>query len=346
MGNIFDDELDEYAEQQVNTPTVPASVPTAAPQQQKSAELAEIEQSLEVLKGIKEVQGEMRKTMSELTDMTEKAQSISKQLSDDIREAKPIWDDLLKSFVGTIEVSDESMEKFNEVMLTYANKIVSRSCDLINKAVTENVAGQFNEVANQHIADFDEKMKKAAESHKTALSNLKKEYEDKINSLENKQGKLLKQAIEEKNRVLMPTSSFWTIICIFGIIILLGFASWFKFWKTPGNDETMTYMVAALFAELIYICTMVYNHYAYKEDQNKETDKKKAENEPKIYSISLSEAVYIIFLTLASLVYFVWAQLDISSSSRLLIYLLPVALASNFLWLVIRGLLYGIFQKD
>ena len=27
MGNIFDDELDEYAEQQVNTPTVPASVP-------------------------------------------------------------------------------------------------------------------------------------------------------------------------------------------------------------------------------------------------------------------------------------------------------------------------------
>ena len=62
--------------------------------------------------------------------------------------------------------------------------------------------------------------------------------------------------------------------------------------------------------------------------------------------MSLSEAVYIIFLTLASLAYFVWAQLDISSSSKLLIYLLPVALASNFLWLVIRGLLYGIFQKE
>ena len=179
-----------------------------------------------------------------------------------------------------------------------------------------------------------------------ALSNLKKEYEDKISSLENKQGKLLKQAIEEKNRVLMPTSSFWTIICIFGIIILFGFASWFKFWKTPGNDETMTYMVAALFAEIIYICTMVYNHYAYKEKQNQETDKKDDENKQRIYSMSLSEAVYIIFLTLASLVYFVWAQLDISSSPKLLIYLLPVALASNFLWLVIRGLLYGIFQKD
>lgn len=91
---------------------------------------------------------------------------------------------------------------------------------------------------------------------------------------------------------------------------------------------------------------MVYNHYAYKEDQNKETDKKKAENEPKIYSISLSEVVYIIFLALASLAYFVWAQLDINSSSKLLIYLLPVSLASNFLWLVIRGLLYAIFQKE
>ena len=345
MGNIFDDELDEYAEQQVNTPTVPASVPTAAPQQ-KSAEWAEIEKSLEILNGIKKIQGEMRNTMAELTAMTEKAESLNGKLTDAVQESKPIWDDLLGSFVKTIEVSDESMEKFNELMLTYANKIVSRSCDLINQYVTENVAGQFNEVANQHIADFDEKMKKAAESHKTALSNLKKEYEDKINSLESKQGKLLKQAIEEKNRVLMPTSSFWTIICIFGIIILCGFITWFKFWKTPGNDETMTYMVAALFAEIIYICTMVYNHYAYKEKQNQETDKKDDENKQRIYSMSLSEAVYIIFLTLASLVYFVWAQLDISSSPKLLIYLLPVALASNFLWLVIRGLLYGIFQKE
>ena len=345
MGNIFDDELDEYAEQQVNTPTVPASVPTAAPQQ-KNAELAEIEKSLEVLKGIKEIQGEMRNTMSELKDMAEQTDRLTKRLSQEIKEAKPVYDQLLKGFIDDVIISKESLEAYDKLMLGYTNKIVSNVCGRIDESVTENISGQFNDVANKHIADFDEKMKKAAESHKTALTNLKKEYEDKINSLENKQGKLLKQAIEEKNRVLMPTSSFWTITCIFGIIILFGFASWFKFWKTPGNDETMTYMVAALFAELIYICTMVYNHYAYKEDQNKETDKKKAENEPKIYSMSLSEAVYIIFLTLASLVYFVWAQLDISSSSKLLIYLLPVALASNFLWLVIRGLLYRIFQKD
>ena len=117
----------------------------------------------------------MRNTMVELTAMTEKAESLNGRLTDAVKKAKPIWDNLLNSFVGTIEISDESMEKFNELMLTYANKIVSRSCDLINKAVTENVAGQFTEVANQHIADFDEKMKKAADSHKTALSNLKKE---------------------------------------------------------------------------------------------------------------------------------------------------------------------------
>lgn len=345
MGNIFDDELDEYAEQQVNTPTVPASVPTAAPQQ-KSAEQAELEKILAVIKGIKESQGEVRKTVSDIEDIADRAEKAVKALNKDLKEARPLWDELLKSYTSEILISDESFAGFSKVMKSLIDQILVSTCSKIDKAVSDNVSGQFSEVANRHIQEFDEKMKKAAESHKTALSNLKKEYEDKINSLENKQGKLLKQAIEEKNRVLMPTSSFWTITCIFGIIILCGFITWFKFWKTPGNDETMTYMVVALFAELIYVCTMVYNHYAYKEKQDQETDKKKAENEPKIYSISLSEAVYIIFLTLASLVYFVWAQLDISSSPKLLIYLLPVALASNFLWLLIRGLLYGIFQKE
>lgn len=342
MGNIFDDELDEYAEQQVNTPTVPASVPTAAPQQQKSAELAEIEQSLEVLKGIKEVQGEMHKTMSELTDMTEKAQSISKQLSDDIREAKPIWDDLLKSFVGTIEVSDESMEKFNEVMLTYANKIVSRSCDLINKAVTENVAGQFTELTNKKIGELDSKMKASEGAHRQVLAKLKKEYEDSISNLKQEHGKLLSQTGEEQSGILIPKVSFWTLAAISMIIIVCGIISWTKFWEI--NDDAKDWVTFDIIAEAIYIVWLVILWGIRIRHGN--SDESKKNDKVSVFNVSLAKALYVMILTLSSTVYIVWDKLDVFGSPKLLLYLLPLAIASNTIWLFVRAIIYGIFKKE
>lgn len=341
---MFDDGLDEYAEQQVSTPTVPTSVSTAAPQQ-KSAELAEIEKSLEVLNGIKEVQTEMRSTMSDIKDMAAHAQDISHQLTENIKTARPIWDDLLKSFVNEIYVDEDSIERFNETLQKYADTILVKIYSRIDKSISDNVAGQFTEVAISHIQEFDKKMKESVASHNKALTDLETEYKDKIKSLQNSQGKLLKQAIEEKNRVLMPEWSFWTIILILGSVIICGVAGWLKFWRTPGNDEAMSWMVGAMIFESIYYGTMVYNHFAYKDEQKSKTDKKE-ENEPRIYSISLSEAVYIIILTLSASVYFVWAQLNINYSPNLLIFLLPTAWSLNFLWLVLRGLLYRIFQKD
>ena len=84
MGDLFEDGLDEYVQQDDNP--ILASVPTAEPQQ-KSAEEAEIEKSLDVLKGIKVIQDEMRNTMSELKDMAEKADRLIKRLSQEIKEA-------------------------------------------------------------------------------------------------------------------------------------------------------------------------------------------------------------------------------------------------------------------
>ncbi len=346
MASIFDDGLDEYAEQQEHTPSVPASVPTAAPRQQKSAELAEIEQSLEVLKGIKEVQGEMRSAMSDLQDMADRSNNLIQRLNKDIKEANSLWNQLLKSYTAEVLISDESFAGFSKVMKSLVDQILVSTCSKIDNAISDSVAGQFTEVANRHIQEFDEKMKESIADQNKALADLKKDYNDNIASLEEKQGKLLAQAIEEKNRIIMPSDSFWTVICIFGFIIICGVMGWVKFWQEPGNDEAMTWMVGAFVFEGIYYATMIYNHFAYKDEQKTKTDKKKEENEPRIYSISLSEAIYIIFLTLSASVYFVWAQLDINYSPKLLIYLLPGAWAANFLWLMIRGLLYGIFKRD
>ena len=342
MGNIFDDELDGYV-QQDNNPI--ASVPQAAPQR-KSAEQVEIEKSLEVIKGIKGIQEEMRSAMSDLQDMADRSNNLIQRLNKDIKEANSLWNQLLKSYTAEVLISDESFAGFSKVMKSLVDQILVSTCSKIDNAISDSVAGQFTEVANRHIQEFDTKMKESIAEQNKALADLKKDYNDNIASLEEKQGKLLAQAVEERNRIIMPSGAFWTIICIFGFIIICGIMGWVKFWQSPGNDEAMTWMVGAFVFEGIYYATMIYNHFAYKDEQKTKTDKKKDEDKPRIYSISLSEAIYIIFLTLSASVYFVWAQLDINYSPKLLIYLLPGAWTANFLWLVLRGLLYGIFRKD
>lgn len=342
MGNIFDDELDGYVQQDSN-PTVPEPKPEP---QQKSAEQAELEKILAVIKGIKESQSEVRKTVSDIEDIADRAEKAVKTLHKDLKEARPLWDELLKSYTSEVLISDESFAGFSKVMESLTDQILVSTCSKIDKAVSDNVAGQFSEVANRHIQEFDTKMKESIAEQNKALADLKKDYNDNIASLEEKQGKLLAQAVEERNRIIMPSGAFWTIICIFSFIIICGIMGWVKFWQSPGNDEAMTWMVGAFVFEGIYYATMIYNHFAYKDEQKTKTDKKKDEDKPRIYSISLSEAIYIIFLTLSASVYFVWAQLDINYSPKLLIYLLPAAWAANFLWLVLRGLLYGIFRKD
>ena len=342
MGNIFDDELDGYVQQDSN-PTVPEPKPEP---QQKSAEQAELEKILAVIKGIKESHSEVRETVSDIENVADRAEKAVKALHKDLKEARPLWEELLKSYTSEIQISDESFAGFSKVMKSLIDQILVSTCSKIDKAISDNVAGQFTEVANRHIQEFDTKMKESIAEQNKALADLKKDYNDNIASLEEKQGKLLAQAVEERNRIIMPSGAFWTIICIFGFIIICGIMGWVKFWQSPGNDEAMTWMVGAFVFEGIYYATMIYNHFAYKDEQKTKTDKKKDEKEPRIYSISLSEAIYIIFLTLSASVYFVWAQLDINYSPKLLIYLLPAAWAANFLWLVLRGLLYGIFRKD
>ena len=90
--------------------------------------------------------------------------------------------------------------------------------------------------------------------------------------------------------------------------------------------------------EVTYYGMMAWNHFSANEKQNNEKSK--------VFSVSLSEAIYIILLTFASIVYLVWSQLDVIGSTKLLIYLLPMVFASNFIWLLLRALAYGVFQED
>lgn len=342
MANLFDDGLDEYVGQQEQTPTVPASVQTTTPQQQKSAEQEEIEKILATVRGIREIQGEMCKTMSELIDMTEKAQSLSEQLSGNIREAKSIYDDLLKNYTEELIIDEESFAKFEGIMQKHSSIILKNSVSMIQQSVTENLTGQFTEVISNKISELDSKMKASEGVHRQVLAKLKKEYEDSISNLKQEHGKLLSQTGEEQSGILIPKVSFWTLAALSMIIIVCGVISWIKFWEI--NDDAKDWVIFDIFAETIYIVRLVILwgiriHHG-NSDENEKNDK------VSVFNVSLAKALYVMILTLSSTVYIVWDKMDVFGSPKLLLYLLPLAIASNTIWLFVRTIIYGIFKKE
>ena len=255
----------------------------------------------------------------------------------DITEVKnKIWE--VGSFTNDM-LKDFSELKNQGIGLTAsAKETLQNAADSIQKKMEEYLEGDFVGQVDVHMDGLKNKVETIEATHRQALDQLKNEYEERISTLGSKQGKLLAQAIEEKNRIILPFESFWAILCIFGIVILCGFMCWIKFSRTAGNDETMTYMIVACILEVTYYGMMAWNHFSANEKQNNEKSK--------VFSVSLSEAIYIILLTFASIVYLVWSQLDVIGSTKLLIYLLPMVFASNFIWLLLRALAYGVFQED
>ena len=255
----------------------------------------------------------------------------------DITEVKnKIWeagsntDDMLK------DISE--LKKQGVGLSASAMEILQNAGGSIKKEMEEYLEGDFVGLVDAHMDGLKNKVETIEATHRQALDKLKHEYEESISTLESKQSKLLAQAIEEQNRIIIPSMPFWSIICILGTTVLCGFMCWFKFWKTPDNDETMTYMTVAIIVEVIYYGMMAWNHF---------TDSGKREKgKVNVFSVSLSEAIYIILMAFASIVYIVWSQLDVTGGTKLLIYLLPIVFASNFIWLLLRALAYGIFQKD
>ena len=217
-----------------------------------------------------------------------------------------------------------------------AMEILQNAGTSIKKEMEKYLEGDFVGQVDAHMDGLKNKVETIEATHRQALDKLKHEYEESINTLESKQGKLLAQAIEEQNRIIMSSMPFWSIICILGTTVLCGFMCWFKFWKTPDNDETMTYMTVAVIVEVIYYGMMAWNHFTDSEKRKK--------GKANVFSVTLSEAIYIILMAFASIVYIVWSQLDVIGGTTLLIYLLPVVFASNFIWLLLRALAYGVFQ--
>ncbi len=71
-----------------------------------------------------------------------------------LQEAKPIWDDLMKSFTSDLVLSDESLEQYQKMMIEFSNKIAAKACSKAEQTAKENIETNFIEKFNDTTKDF------------------------------------------------------------------------------------------------------------------------------------------------------------------------------------------------
>ena len=252
-------------------------------------------------------------------------------LDDPFRVVDDMLEDIKKYKDKGLELSDNAQKQFQAFIIKLTGSIhetLTNEADLFNKGLNDIVTQQ---------QDTLDKLK----------DDLKKNYDDEIKELSNNYAQLTAKTERLNDRILIPRKDFWVLMLLSSAIFLGGFISWVKFWRVPGNDVTMNWMVAAGIMEFIYIISTGLNSLIYREETKGESTKKDDDKEEiRLYSMSLSQALYFMLLTLAAGVYVVWYALDCYASPAWMKYLLPVALALNFIWMMLNGILARIFSSE
>ena len=295
-------------------------------------------EDLRLTKKIVDAKKELTELSAELAD---KLKAVSEKNQSQEQVMKKLWeaggyvdemlDDIKRYKDKGLELSDNAQKQFQTFIIKLTGSIhetLTNEADLFNRGLNDIVTQQ------QHNID---KLKE----------ELRKGYDDEIKELNNTYAQLTAKTERLSDRILIPRKDFWALMLLSSVIILGGFLSWVKFWRVPGNDVTMSWMVAAAIMEFIYGISTGLNSLIYREENKGESSKKDANKEEiKLYSMSLSQALYFMLLTLAAGVYVVWYALDCYASPAWMKYLLPVALALNFIWMMLNGILARIFSSE
>ena len=292
-------------------------------------ELTEL--SAELADKLKAVSEKNQSQIQTLEEVLSKLEQVMKKLWEAGGYVDEMLDDIKRYKDKGLELSDNAQKQFQTFIIKLTGSIhetLTNEADLFNRGLNDIVTQQ------QHNID---KLKE----------ELRKGYDDEIKELNNTYAQLTAKTERLSDRILIPRKDFWALMLLSSVIILGGFLSWVKFWRVPGNDVTMSWMVAAAIMEFIYGISTGLNSLIYREENKGESSKKDANKEEiKLYSMSLSQALYFMLLTLAAGVYVVWYALDCYASPAWMKYLLPVALVLNFIWMMLNGILARIFSSE
>jgi hypothetical protein len=292
-------------------------------------ELTEL--SAELADKLKAVSEKNQSQIQTLEEVLSKLEQVMKKLWEAGGYVDEMLDDIKRYKDKGLELSDNAQKQFQAFIIKLTGSIhetLTNEADLFDKRLNDIVTQQQNTL---------DKLK----------DDLKKKYDDEIKELSNNYAQLTAKTERLNDRILIPRKDFWALMLLSSVIFLGGFISWVKFWRVPGNDVTMSWMVAAGIMEFIYIISTGLNTLIYREETKGESTKKDDDKEEiRLYSVSLSQALYFMLLTLAAGVYVVWYALDCYASPAWMKYLLPVALALNFIWMMLNGILARIFSSE
>ena len=174
------------------------------------------------------------------------------QVKEKMWQAGDIVDDMLEDIKKYkdkgLELSGNAQKQFQAFIINLTRDVhetLTNEADLFNKGLNDIVTQQ---------QDTIDKLK----------GDLKKKYDDEIKELSNNYAQLTAKTERLNDRILIPRKDFWVLMLLSSAIFLGGFISWVKFWRVPGNDVTMNWMVAAGIMEFIYVISTGLNSLIYR----------------------------------------------------------------------------------
>ena len=266
MGKNYDDdglldgiENDSLSKQPLNT-----STPT-----EKSAEEISLERSLEILKEINRVEGELQQKQSSLTTQLQSIKTIQSQMSAGLqsmeamaKRQRDVYADmerenkeLIGRFSTVYTISENSKKIISDVLGTIVQTMVQE--------VTEKFKSQISTIADTLVKETDNKLTELGSSYEEKFGKVKKEHDGIIDDLNKKKYAIDDELAERTGQICIPKSRYWTLALL--TLLLFAFGEFFLF--SPLADvfnKTAASIIIGIIS--IFIIVMAIAKWAKSDD--------------------------------------------------------------------------------
>ena len=259
MGKNYDDdglldgiENDSLSKQPLNT-----STPT-----EKSAEEISLERSLEILKEINRVEGEIQQKQSSLSTQLQSIKTIQSQMSAGLqsmeamtKRQRDIYADmerenkeLIGRFSTVYTISENSKKKISDVLGTIVQTMVQE--------VTEKFKSQITTIAETLVKETDDKLTELSSSYEEKFGRVKDKHDEIIDDLNKKKYAIDDEITERTGMICVPKSRYWTL----ALLTLLLFAAGEIFLYNPLTDvfnKTTASIIIGIISIYLIVITIV-----------------------------------------------------------------------------------------
>ena len=247
----------------------------------------------------------------------------------------------------TVMSLDRITEKFNETgskvydMLEeskqYRDKGISLSPEAKDEVAkfTENLEIELNSLLSKKVDDFKSALQEIGSQH----SQMVKAFRADLKMLKEQRSKLAADISSINGRIVFSRMAFWSLVAVFGAVLLFGGWGLYHFQSIPGNQDVLTYLVTTVLINGIF---RVVCFFSNRKEKHEQPDDQRG-NGP--FSLSIGQCLYGLLIQMVLVVYGTWAIIG-QGEARFLMYLLPVAVVTNLIWLIVRYMIVGYFHQN